>query len=340
MQKITRIAALLLVVLAVVLAFVAFSLGRRNATPAEVPVGRAAASPDTTTNAAVQTLVIAANALPAGQPILLSSLRMDSAPQHPPGSYTSLDAVVGDVPLVNVPADTPITAGLLAHGVAMELQHGERALAVPVDELAGAGNRILPGDYVDVFLSLKDASSVATGPAKDQTQTRLLLSRLRVLAYGDQDLPTPPASANKSSAAVDVAQAASRSSSSTPPPPRTAVLAVPVAEVDQLLLGAQNGKLALALRHPSDGGKPDGDLFPQPSMVLTPLASLTNEQRQQLATPENDAYAGIDGVGLAGHSNGATHPATFHHAGGTQGVEIIRGTQRNDESHAAGAHSP
>jgi pilus assembly protein CpaB len=284
-------------------------------------------------------LVVAASTLPAGQPISASSLRMDNGPQALPGSYTRADAVVGDVPLVTIPAGAPVTAGLLAHGVAMELQPGERALAVPVDELAGVGNRILPGDYVDVFLSLKDTQSAAVATAKpDQSQARLLLSRVRVLAYGDQDLPTPPLPANKSSAATAVEKLAPKSDNA--PPPRTAVLAVPVAEVDQLLLGAQNGKLALALRHPSDDGKPDNSLFPQPSAVLSPLASLTADQRQQLAAPENGAYAGIDGPGLAGHASRAAHSDTSHRISVEQGVEIIRGTQRNDESHATGSHSP
>lgn len=340
MQKITRIAALLLVALAVVLAFVAFSLGRRAASPTDMStVGHATPLPNTIGNAAAQSLVVAANALPAGQPISASSLRLDNVPQRPPGSYISVDAVVGDVPLVAIPANTPVTSGLLAHGVAMELRPGERALAVPVDELSGAGNRILPGDYVDVFMSLKESQPSTNGTIKeDLTQTRLLLSRLRVLAYGDQNLPVPAMSANNPSATTDAEKPASKSEN--PVQPHTAVLAVPVAEVDRLLLGAQYGKLALALRHPSDEGEPNDTLFPQPRTVLSPLASLSMEQQQQLASPENNAYAGIDGGGLAGRTNGTPHASTLHRGAVTQGVEIIRGTQRGDESHATGTHSP
>jgi len=340
MQKITRIAALLLVVLAVVLAFVAFSLGRRTVPATDMTtVGHGTASPDTTANTAAQSLVVATSALPAGQPISASSLRVDNVPQHPPGSYVSVDAVAGDVPLVAIPAGTPITAGLLAHGVAMQLQPGERALAVPVDELAGAGNRILPGDYVDVFMSLKEAQSSTAGTIKeDLTQTRLLLSRLRVLAYGDQNLPIPPAAANNPSATADADKAAPKSDNNAQP--HTAVLAVPIAEVDRLLLGAQYGKLALALRHPSDDGEPNDALFPQPRSVLSPLANLNTDQQQQLTSPENNAYAGIDGIGLAGRANGTPRSGVLHRAGVPQGVEIIRGTQRGDESHATGTHSP
>jgi pilus assembly protein CpaB len=56
-----------------------------------------------------------------------------------------------------------------------------------VDELVGAGNRILPGDFVDVFLNLRNAQPSISSPA-EAAQTRLLLSRLRVLSYGQQDI--------------------------------------------------------------------------------------------------------------------------------------------------------
>ena len=327
MQKITRIAAVLLIALAVLLAIIAFSLGRRAMKPASQPVAANASSSGSTETAApaASSVVTAADALPAGQPITAAALRLAGNPQPPAGSYTHTNAVIGDIPLVDIPAGTTITNGLLAHGVALALKPGERALALPVDELAGAGNRILPGDYVDVFLSLKPTQATGNDHTKEFTQARLLLSRLRVLAYGSQDLPSAapaanqPTSADKSSSKPDNA--------TPPPPPHTAVLAVPVELVDRLLLGTQDGKLSLALRHPDDSGQPDDALFPQPRPVLAPLASLGAEQRQQLEAPENRAYAGIDGSGLAGQAPAASRPATSHHGNAGQGIEIIRGTQ-------------
>jgi len=324
MQKFTRIAALLLVVVAVVLAIAAFTLGRHASRPTVAQTNGNATA--TTHGDAAQTamtqVVAAASTLPAGQPIAASALHLVSVPQTqvPPDSYTTADTVAGDVPLVDIPAGTTITANLLAHGVAMELKPGERALSVPVDELSSAGNRVLPGDYVDVFLSLKPNVAGGYGEKKEPTQTRLLLSRLRVLAYGSHDLPQPKTAADAASAG-DKAKAAGN-----PPPPHTAVLAVPVNEVDQLLLGVQDGKLALALRHPEDTGKPDGTLFPQPRRVLSPIAKLTPEQRQALDEPENQAYAGIDGAGLAGHAH-ATPPREAHAVRRAPRIEIIRGTQ-------------
>jgi len=326
MQKFTRIAAMLLVVVAVVLAIVAFALGRRAVRPVVAQAtDHVAAALGKPQPPATVSVVAAAQALPAGQPIAASALKLAPSTRALPDGYGAIDAVAGDVPLVDIPAGAAITANLLAHGVATELKPGERALAVPVDELAGAGNRVLPGDYVDVFLSLKPDTAMG-GPRKQHSQTRLLLSRLRVLAYGSKDLPAPAAAASATGPAGS-GNKATVTQTQAAPPPHTAVLAVPVDEVDRLILGAQDGKLALALRSPGDTGQPDDTLFPQPRSVLSPRLPLTPEQKQALAEPENRAYAGIDGAGLAGQAQalppGAVRPIRHE----PPRVEVIRGTQ-------------
>lgn len=339
MQKFTRIAALFLVAVAVLLAFVAFSLGRRTDKPTPAPVASApaVAVQDSASRQPTVPVVVAAAALTASTPIAPSSLQVVNWPQRPEGGYADVEAVVASVPLVDIPAGTPLTAKLLSRGVAMALKPGERAMAVPVDEQAGAGNRILPGDYVDVFLSLKLPQTSSYGKAEvDGTQTRLLLSRLRVLAYGSQDLPTRPApkppAANGDGSDKRNSNSDNRSAQTTrngqdepQPVPRTAVLAVPVEQADQLLLGVQNGKLSLAVRHPGDDGLPSDGLFPQPRTVLAARTDLTPEQRQLLEQPENQAYAGINGVGLAGQDHVTPKPGRSHRGTAPSGVEIIRG---------------
>jgi pilus assembly protein CpaB len=329
MQRVTRIAAILLVVLAFVLAVLALSLGRRSAPVAAAPVAAHVAPPAANTSGVP--VVVAAEALPAGQAIAFSALRVLNQAQPTQGSFSDVDAVAGRMPLVGIPAGTPITADLLAHGMAMQLIPGERALAVPVDEVAGVGNRIVPGDYVDVFLSLKNPQNMGIGLNRDQSQTRLLLSRLRVLAYGDRNLPVPASSSAKPGGSTEQTVAKTDSTE----PAHTAVLAVPVADIDELLLATQNGKLTLALRYPGDENQPDSHLFPQPPVVLAPLAYLSNEQ-QPLNSPENDAFAGIDGSGLAGQSAALPRIAEHRHVQITSGLEIIRGAQRDN----TGNHSP
>mgnify|MGYP000884147081 CR=1 FL=1 len=334
MLKLTRLAAIGLIALAVVLALAAFALSRRPPAPSATPVASNAAAPQRVP------VVEASTTLRAGQPIRAADLRMGEAATAPAGAYTSVAEAAGAVPVRDLPAGSALDRGLMAQGYALRLNPGERALAVPVDELVAAGNRILPGDYVDVFLNLRAPAGINTD---GQAQARLLLSRLRVLSYGATDTaPTVAAtSANGEAAdsrAADIqgsSAASGTSTNGTSAPARSAVLAVPVEEANRLLLGAQQGKLFLALRNPTDVGLPDQDLFAPSVAVLSPRRALSPEQQLALASPENDAFAGIDADALAGRRTGqGAAPAPVARAATpvrrsaprlSPGVEIIRG---------------
>lgn len=332
--KLTRIAAVLLIGLAVLLALIALLLGRR------APQEAVAVPPPVAGQAQQWPVVEAAAALPAGQPLRAADLRMGSAAQVAPGSYTRIADATGAVPARDIPAGHALSSAMMAQGYALRLRPGERALAVPVDELVAAGNRILPGDHVDVFLNLR----APPGMNNDgQAQSRLLLSRLRVLSYGAADTApvavSTDASGDDSSAdprAQDIqsAPAVSNGSGSTANAPiRSAVLAVPVGEANRLVLGAQQGRLFLALRNPADTGLPDPQLFARPGNVLDARAGLSDEQRLALESPENDAYAGINSEALAGRDRPARAAATPPRPPITprsappprRGIEIIRG---------------
>jgi pilus assembly protein CpaB len=159
-----------------------------------------------------------------------------------------------------------------------------------------------------------------------------LLSRVRVLKYGADSIDK---------AAVPSSAPAAREAA------RTAVLAVPVEDVDRLLLGSQNGKLTLALRHPADPGVADVALFPNPAGVLAGRADLTAEQREQLRSPGDRAFAGLDMNALAGDAQESATPTTVAKSpvtpsrtavvrrggvGGGRSIEVIRGTSREDTS--------
>jgi pilus assembly protein CpaB len=281
--------------------------------------------------------------LPAGEPIGANGLRLAQRTAPVAGAATSIAAVVGKVPVQDIAEGSPISSSALAQGFSLQLRPGERALAVPVDELVGAGNRILPGDFVDVFLNLRNAQPNINSPG-EAAQTRLLLSRLRVLSYGQQDIVPVATEVTSSSEAdtrndpraADITGNGGRHSNSNeaPQPARSAVLAVPVADANRLLLGAQQGKLFLALRNPADTGLPDLALFPQSRGVIDPLRGLDAEQQLALQRPENHAFAGIDGDALAGRGSTpqrsnpdapAHAPAPRRSAPRASGIEIIRG---------------
>ena len=336
MLKLTRIAAVALIGLAVLLALVAFMIGRKPDAPAS-------AAPVAQSEAQTVTVVEAVARLPAGEPITANGLRLAQRTAPVAGAATSIASVVGKVPVQDIAEGTAISSSALAQGFSLQLRPGERALAVPVDELVGAGNRILPGDFVDVFLNLRNAQPNASGPG-EAAQTRLLLSRLRVLSYGQQDIAPATSEAVASNdgdnrndpRAADITGSGSShtTGNEATQPARSAVLAVPVADANRLLLGAQQGKLFLALRNPADTGLPDLALFPQSRGVIDPLRGLDAEQQLALQRPENHAFAGIDDDALAGRGTAraranpqapARAPATRHRTQRAPGIEIIRG---------------
>ncbi|MFJ2993478.1 Flp pilus assembly protein CpaB [Pandoraea sp. NPDC087047] len=344
MNKATKILAAVLVVAGLVLAFVALRLGTANA-PAP------ATTPSTVTQTLTQRFpaVVAAKALAPGKPIGIDDVKITQFDSQTVGGFTVPADVVGRVPLVALAAGVPVTQNTLARGLAMQLAPGERAVAIPVTETVGVSNRIRPGDFVDVFFTMKtNQPAGATVGLVDDTQARLLTSRVRVLSYGNASLddvtPPPPTPSMASSVA-----AATATASAPPPQPvnaqpaqppvlaTSAVVAVPLEDVNRVVLGTQQGKITLALRNPADDARPDTSLFPAPPPVLVSKAGLTGENKAALDTPENRAYAGIATTGLAGeptHRPAAPAPRApggpgSGNGGGGSTIEVVRGSERS-----------
>ncbi|MNJ99617.1 SAF domain protein [compost metagenome] len=316
MNKLTKIIAVILVLLAVTLAALAWWMGHRPPPP---PVEvKMAEQP----KAAEYAVVAAAKKLEKGKQITADSVKLVTLPMTANGTYANAADVIGKVPAVEIAADTLVTEEQLIKGLALKLAEGERAVAISVDEVVGVGNRIAAGDYVDVFFTLKKGNDVDIG------QSRLLASRRRVLTYGAATMGEAQASPN----ALANSQTTQQSQA------RTAVLATPIEQVNQLLLAAQNGRLTLVLRHPDDAGVADMSLFPEPKSVLRERSGLSQADKEELKTGDNQAYAGVDLSSWAG-SGSTTRPytAVSSSAGKTQSrssntLEVIKGTQRENVS--------
>mgnify|MGYP000538339068 CR=1 FL=1 len=174
MNNIGKWIAVLLVLAAAGLASLAWWLGSR---PPPVIVRQAPSG--AAVIAAVQyPVVVATVKLEQGKPITASDVSVLNFPAGAPGTYQRPADVIGKVPSIDIAAGAMVMETGLRHGLALALAPGERAIAVAVDEVIGAGNRIEPGDYVDVFFTLRQ------GPEINRGQARLLASRQRVLAYG------------------------------------------------------------------------------------------------------------------------------------------------------------
>lgn len=280
MSVIAKIIAVFLLILAVALSIFAYRLATApEVVSVELAPPAASVAPTLPVKVPTYDVVIARRDLAPGDVLTPDALELVQWPVRPATAFANVTPLEGRVLRLPVAKGEPVTQAWLAHGLATYLHTGERALSIPVDEVVGAGNRITPGDKVDVFFTLnKDRDQIGA------TQARLLLAGVSVLAYGEQSIDGPGEGAAQN-------QGSTRGASSAKAP-RTAILAVPLEVVNELLLAERSGKLQLVLRAPDDIGTPDRSLFPARESVLGGRASLTPVQREALKESANQAYAG------------------------------------------------
>lgn len=287
MGKTQRILGGVLILLALALAAYAWVLSERMTAEQRESEAR------------LQPVVVATMRIVAGTAILPEMVQLTGLPSRPPGSYGDTKAVLGKLTASDIAAGEPLLQERIegnARAMQQRLEEGERAVAIRVDDVVAVGNRLSPGDRVDVFVTLRRNSEEIP-----DTQSRLLLEKLRVLAFGSKD-----------AAVTKEGGASLRSNAETP---KTAVLAVRLADVDKLALAAESGRLLLALRPqdavpdkaPEVGALPSASPAPiqasasqVPSSVLTlrDLVGAGKSAQRGLGVPLNPpAGKGVPGPG-------------------------------------------
>jgi pilus assembly protein CpaB len=150
----------------------------------------------------------------------------------------ALDGAVVREPILS---GEPVTERKIVRGgeggfMAVVLQPGMRAMALPVTVETGAGGFILPGDRVDV-LQNRRVEAAGGGSANQETVSTVIMRNLRVLAI-DQTTD-----AEKNAKSVVGA---------------TATLEVPAGDETVVAKAKSQGDLVLALRSYADAGGPAG----------------------------------------------------------------------------------
>ena len=313
MNKVTKLLAGLLLLAALLIGVYALMLARQ---PVPAPVSAAPAVQPNPVNQ--YSVVVASKALEAGKPIPADAIQVEKLPIKPGNSFDNTADVAGKVAVTDVGVGVPLLQTHLSAGLATQVAEGERAVAINIDEAIAVGYRIKPGDFVDVFFFLKqDNTEIAP------SQSRLLLSKLRVLATGS------------SSVNEDAAKAENRA------PARTVVLAVPVADINKLTLSQHAGRLTLALRNPKDEDVPSESLYPLPASILQAggfKPGSTDATSGKLLTaalasePVNQAFAGVSLPGLSAKKDGVVPTSVYRGRSSVpvpvDRVEIIRGGVR------------
>ncbi|MGH7965445.1 MAG: Flp pilus assembly protein CpaB [Candidatus Binatia bacterium] len=171
-------------------------------------------------------VVVAVQPIEEGKPVPAEAVSLEPVTVVPEESFSQVEEVIGKEMMLPIAMGEPLTAKhFRASMLAVTLQPGERAVAVQVDGVVGAGGFVQPGDYVDVLLYLQDDNQ-----ENNNTQARVLLRCLRVMTFG-----VNLKGKREEKPSLDA---------------RTAVLAVSEADTTKLMLGASAGRLRLALIHP------------------------------------------------------------------------------------------
>ena len=306
-MNLTKILAGLLLVLAIVLGVAAWMLGRQPTRPVQAPATSTVQAPSQPT--ATHAVVVAAKAVPAGQRLTPDDVKLAQLPAAVANSFASTAPVVGRTTVVALPADAPLFEQHLLNGLALQIEAGQRAVSIAVKEPMAAGNHVRPGDFVDVFFTLDSKND----QAEVDTQTRLLMARSRVLAYGAASVENPPPTAAQRQAQQDSETNSSRRSTNgnaTPPAPvNTAVLAVPLEDVERLTLAEKYGQLTLALRHPDDTTIPNPSLFAALPTVLQPVTGKLKKDESLQAADRSFAGLRFKDLAAGAPAKNARHAA-------------------------------
>ncbi len=252
-----------------------------------------------------QPVVVLVHDVPAFTPLTAADLAVEKLLTAPAGSLTQLDQAIGRTPLRTLGAGTWLTEESFSAGgpLARMIRPNERALAVAVDEVSGAGGQLTPGDYVDVLLFLRQDA----GNAEQSAQ--IVLPAMRLLSVGDQlglandgkPAVPPPATPEER------VQAAQRRAGA-----RTVVLAVPEPLLSRLMLAAQAGVLRLAVRSAEE-------------QLLSRYWAGESDASERLESANRDLYQ-FTQLALVGPPKRVAQTSTAG-PGVRRGIEVIRGAQ-------------
>ena len=146
----------------------------------------------------------------------------------PAGAFSTVDSVAGQTTKVFLGAREPVTAIKLSSrggGLSMLVRPTMRAASVEVNQVSGVSGFVLPGDRVDVLVTVDPR-----GADREDAITRTILQNIEVLAAGQK----------------------TQQESNKPITVQAVTLLVNPSGAEQLALAMHEGEISLALRNPED----------------------------------------------------------------------------------------
>jgi pilus assembly protein CpaB len=178
----------------------------------------------------LQPVVVTTADLTYGMKLAPEMLRVVRYPKDavPAGAFSSVDSVAGQTTKVFLGAREPVTATKLSSrggGLSMLVRPAMRAASVQVNQVSGVSGFVLPGDRVDVLVTVEPR-----GGDRDETVTRTILQNVEVLAAGQK----------------------TEQESNKPITVQAVTLLVDPRGAEQIALAMHQGEISLALRNPED----------------------------------------------------------------------------------------
>lgn len=302
-----KIFAAVSVLVAIILAAVGYRMSRDYAQKAET-----AQQVVEQKEAKQELAVVAVKPLGAYKAIPRDAIALVPVSVKPTDPYTSIDEVVGKQPLVDIDAGAPITKRYFRDGnlLARAIPQGYQAVSISVTDVLAVGGFLRPGDVVDILIFIRGAEGAS------QPQSRVLLERVRVLAYLAQVIDRPEG-------VEDDPNTQRRQSS-------TAVLAIAEQDTTKLMLGASLGELRLALRGQHE--EPAADA-PETAIAANTGAAAAPKPAAPAATPTVSTAASASKAKLRPEkiitSAELARLRPVPGTGSTTKVEIFRGSERS-----------
>jgi pilus assembly protein CpaB len=182
--------------------------------------------------------VVAAKPLPVGDLLTADDVKLVVWPSSSPipGSFTSIEQVTNRGLVQSLAENEPLTEAKLAKagagaGLPPTIPPGMRALSVRVNEVVGVAGFVVPGNRVDVLVSINPGQ--ASGQPSESV-TRVIVSNVQVLTAGTR---------------YDQDQARQEGQ---PIPTSVVTLLLTPEDAERVTLAADEGRIMLTLRNPLD----------------------------------------------------------------------------------------
>ena len=254
-------------------------------------------------------IVVAKFDIPPGTKIKSSDLTVADWPRStvPKQAYTDPEKLTGRVNTSALVAQLPVLENMLAPpgtapGLPALVPPGYQAMTVKVDEFAGVGGFLKPGDKVDVVATF---SVKRTEAGSDETVTRTILRDISVCAVG---------------------QEVEADENNKPMVVRSVTLLVKPQQAQKLSLASTRGTISLALRSGQGHSSVDSLTAISFSELLSADQDQSGEAQNQSAGAQTKTFGGWIADFLKGE-NAAQTEATSVKVDPYWPVKIFRGSQ-------------